>query len=180
MTNTDCECVQRLRDIAETRLEEARKLLERDLPRRFDSFTDAMKEGAIQLVARRLLRAGAYRATLDKGMGGQISPETALEAVSKAVTARPMLRQFLEVNNRALSQQMQIIDPQELLRVKVRDRRRLREALGGYLDRELDAAERLLKQLEQLERRLPTWKSYARAAQTPRLEVIADIHESER
>ena len=173
----DCECVKRLREIAETRLQEARKLLERDLPRRLEVFTEAMREGSVQLVARRLLRAGAYRATLDKGSGGQVDPQAALAAIPRVVAGRPALQEFFKNEENVLYEQMKMIDPQDF-RVTVRRRRRFREALGGHIDTELDAAERLLRQLEQLEKRLPSWKSYVRGAEAPRLELVADMHES--
>ena len=177
MIARDCECVERLRKIADDRNAETRKLLERVLPGRLDAFAHAMREGAVQLVARRLLRAGAYRAKLDRGFGGQVNPADALTAVGKVVSERSLLSQFVTNNSNAIHEQVRLIDPQEF-RVKVR-RQRFKEAIGGHIDSELDAAERLLKQLEQLEKRLPAWKSYARTAETPRLEIIADIHESE-
>jgi hypothetical protein len=137
-----------------------------------------MRDGSVQLVARRLLRAGAYRAALEKGAGGKVTPGASLEAAFRAAAARPILQQFLQANSNSLYEQMHTVDPEEF-QVRVRGRRRFREALGGHIDRELDAAERLLSQLEQLEKRLPAWKSYARAAETPRIEIVADIHESE-
>jgi len=177
MTARDCECVERLRKIADDRNAETRKLLEHVLPGRLDAFAAAMREGAVQLVARRLLRAGAYRARLDRGVGGQVSPADALNAVVEVVSERPLLTQFVADNSNAIHEQVRLIGPQEF-RVKVR-RQRFKEAIGGHIDSELDAGERLLKQLQQLEKRLPAWKSYARSAETPRLEIIADIHESE-
>jgi hypothetical protein len=136
-----------------------------------------MREGAVQLVARRLLRAGAYRAKLDKAIGGQVNPADALNAVVKVVSERSLLSQFVANNSSTIYEQVRLIDPKEF-RFKVR-RQRFKESIGGHIDSELDAAERLLKQLEQLEKRLPAWKSYARTAETPRLEIIADVHESE-
>lgn len=176
--NEDCECVRRLREIADTRLVEARRLFERELPNRLDAFAAAMKEGAVQLVARRLLRAGAYRAALDRGSGGQVTPQTALAAASRAITQRPRLQEFVTANREALFQQMGMIDPLDF-RITVRARKRFREASGGHIVTELDAAERLLKQLDHLEKRLPAWKSYARSAETPHLEIITDIHEGQ-
>jgi hypothetical protein len=177
MSETDCDCVQRLREIAKDRIAETRNLLEHELPKRLDVFTGAMREGAIQLIARRLLRAGAHRAKLDKGMGGQVSPDDALRAVPRVVSERPLLSQFIATNADALREQVRMVDPQTL-HVKAR-REKFKESLGGRIDAELDAAERLLKQLDQLEKRLPTWKSYARSAETPRMEIVTDIHESE-
>jgi hypothetical protein len=49
---------------------------------------------------------------------------------------------------------------------------------GGYLDRSLDVAEKMLEQLEALEKRLPVWKSLVRGADVPRVEPIMDYHDS--
>jgi len=44
----------------------------------------------------------------------------------------------------------------------------------------LDAAERMLDQLEVLEERLPVWKSFVRGADIPRVEPIMDFHDSRK
>ena len=70
------------------------------------------------------------------------------------------------------------VDPEDVLPKRIRNRERLRETFGGYIDRSLDAAERMLDQLEVLEKRLPVWKSFVRGADVPRVEPIMDYHDS--
>ena len=47
-----CECVERFRGMVKERRVKAGRLLERDLPRRLEGFAEAMRLGAVQLVAR--------------------------------------------------------------------------------------------------------------------------------
>jgi hypothetical protein len=136
-----------------------------------------MKDGGVQLVARRILRAAAYRIKLDGEAKGQVTPEAALAAVPRVVTGRPLLRQFVENHNSAIQEQTHTINPKDF---HVPSKGRFREALGGHIDAELDSAERSLKHLEQLEKRLPAWKSYARSVDAPRLEIVSDIHDSQK
>jgi len=175
-----CECVERFRAMADSRRAEARKVLERDLPSRLEAFADAMSLGAVQLVARRLLRAGVFRASLDSGGSRDVSRDSALEAVGRAVAARPKLQEFMRRHGEALGGQLDMVDPRDVLPHRFRNRERVMEALGGFLNAELDAAERHLRQLEDLERRLPVWQSFARGGSVPRVEPIMDFHDSRK
>jgi len=175
-----CECVERFRVMAESRRSEAKKMLERDLPRRLEAFAEAMSLGAVQLVARRLLRAGVFRASLDLKGSREVSRESAFEAVGRAVAARPRLQEFVRRYGQILGGQMAFVDPEDVLPHRFRNRERVMEALGGFLDAELDAAERHLRQLEDLERRLPVWQSIARGGDVPRVEPVMDFHDSRK
>ena len=73
-----CECVERFRDLVEERRVKAGRLLERDLPRRLEGFAEAMRLGAVQLVARQLLRAGVFRVSLDLSGSRDVSVEAAV------------------------------------------------------------------------------------------------------
>ena len=175
-----CECVERFRGMADSRRAQARRLLERDLPRRLEAFADAMSFGAVQLVARQLLRAGVYRVSLDLKGSRDVSKEAALEAVKRVVGGRPRLQQFVRKYWHVMVEQVAFVDPEDVLPKRIRNRARLKETFGGYLDAALDAAERLLDRLEVLEKRLPVWKSFARGGDVPRVEPVMDFHESRR
>jgi len=175
-----CECVERFRVMADSRRAEARKMLERDLPRRLEAFAGAMSLGAVQLVARRLLRAGVYRVSLDLEGSRDVSREGAVEAVRRVVVARPRLQEFVRRYWQVLVEQSVFVEPEDVLPHRIRNRERLRETFGGYLDAELDAAERYLGQLEDLERRLPVWQSFARGGDVPRVEPVMDFHDSRK
>jgi hypothetical protein len=79
-----------------------------------------------------------------------------------------------------LASQLPFVDPEDVLPHRFRNRERVMEALGGFLDAELDAAERYLRQLEDLERRLPVWQSIARGGDVPRVEPVMDFHDSRK
>jgi len=175
-----CECVERFRVMADSRRAEARKMLERDLPRRLEAFAEAMSLGAVQLVARRLLRAGVYRVSLDLGGSRDVGREAAVEAVRRVVFPRPRLQEFVRRYWHVLVEQSAFVNPEDVLPHRIRNRERLRETFGGYLDAELDAAERHLGQLEDLERRLPVWQSIARGGDVPRVEPVMDFHDSRK
>ena len=174
----DCECVRRFRSLVEDRRVRAGRLLERDLPRRLEAFAEAMRLGAVQLVARQLLRAGIFRVSLDLDGSRDVSREAAVEAVRRVVGGRPRLREFVRRYWRFVVEQSAYVDPEDVLPKRIRNRERLRETFGGYIDRSLDAAERMLDQLEVLEKRLPVWKSFVRGADVPRVEPIMDYHDS--
>jgi len=174
-----CDCVERFRSMAEERRSKAGRLLEIDLPRRLDAFAEAMRLGAVQLVARQLLRAGVFRVSLDLEGSRDVSIEQAVEAVNRVVGARPRLQEFVRKHWSVVQQQAVYVSPEDVLPKRVHNRERLKETFGGYLDTSLDAAERMLDQLEALERRLPAWKSFVRGADVPRVEPVMDFHDSE-
>lgn len=175
-----CKCVERFRGLVEERRVRAGRLLERDLPRRLEGFAEAMRLGAVQLVARQLLRAGVFRVSLDLDGSRDVDREAAVEAVKRVIGARPSLQEFVRKHWSIVVEQAVYVDPVDVLPKRIRNRERLKETFGGYLDRSLDAAERMLNQLEVLEKRLPVWKSFARGADVPRVEPIMDFHDSPR
>lgn len=175
-----CECIERYRSMAEERRSRAGRLLEVDLPHRLEAFAEAMRLGAVQLVARELLRAGIFRVSLDLGGSRNVSQEAAIEAIKRVIVPRPKLQEFVKKYWNILIEQVVYVNPEDVLPRRIRDRELLKETFGGHLDRSLDAAERMLDQLEVLERRLPVWKSFARGADVPRIEPIMDFHDSEK
>jgi hypothetical protein len=175
-----CGCVERFRDLVEERRVKAGRLLERDLPRRLEGFAEAMRLGALQLVARQLLRAGVYRVSLDLGGSRDVSREDTVEAVKRVVSGRSRLREFVGRYWSVVVEQVAYIDPVDVLPKRIRNRSRLKETFGGYIDSSLDSAERMLDQLEVLEKRLPVWKSFARGADVPRVEPVMDFHDSRK
>lgn len=179
-----CDCVERFRSMAEERRSKAGRMLEIDLPRRLEAFAEAMRLGAVQLVARQLLRAGVFRVSLDLGGSRDVSVESAVEAVKRVVGAServgaPRLQKFVREHWADVVEQANYVNPDDVLPKRIRNRERLSETFGGYLDSSLDGAERMLDQLEVLERRLPVWKSFVRGADVPRVEPVMDYHESE-
>lgn len=172
-----CDCVERFRSIIEGRRNKANRRLEEDLPKRLENFAEAMRLGALQLVARYLLRAGVFRASLDLSNPREVSPEEMIEGVKRVVIGRPKLEKFLNKQWEVVLKQTPYVDPSDVLPKKI-SRERWREAFGGYLEANLAAAEKMLEQLEALERRLPVWKSLVRSADVPRVEPVMDYHDS--
>jgi len=175
-----CDCVERFRSIVESRRGKATAHLERDLPLRLDAFADAMRLGAVQLVARNLLKAGVYRASLDLNGSRKVKVESTVEAARRVVATRPRLQAFLSRHWQVLVEQSAYVDPENVLPRRIRNRERLSETFGGYIVRSLDAAESSLDRLEDLERRLPVWKSLVRGADVPRVEPVMDFHDSRK
>jgi hypothetical protein len=153
-------------------------MLEIDLPCRLEAFAEAMRLGAVQLVARQLLRAGVFRVSLDLNGSRDVNIESAVEAVKRVIAARPRLQKFVVEHWGDLVGQASYVNPEGVLPKRIHNRERLSETFGGYLDSSLDGAERMLNQLEALERRLPVWKSVVRGADVPRVEPVMDVHES--
>ena len=91
-----CDCVERFRVTAEERRTKASKMLEDEMPKRLDAFAEAMRLGAIQLVARQLLRAGIFRVSLDLNGSIDVSIESSLGAVRRVVTNKPELIRFIQ------------------------------------------------------------------------------------
>lgn len=176
----DCECVKRFRDMVEDRKRRATEMLEKYLPQRLEAFAEGMRLGVLQLVARHVLRAGVFRASLDLGGSREVDVDTILEALERVVRGRPRLREFLQKHWEIIDEQKVYIDPRDILSKKKPKGQHLAEAYGGYIDRSLDFAEKFLDQLESLEKRLSVWKSLVRGADVPRIEVIMDYHDSEK
>lgn len=174
-----CDCVERFRGMAEERRSKAGRVLEVDLPCRLEAFADAMRLGAVQLVARQLLRAGVFRVSLDLNGSRDVNVESAIEAVRRVVVDRPRLQNFVRERWVDVVGQSTYVSPEDVLPKRIHNRERLGETFGGYLTSSLEAAERLLDQLEVLERRLPVWKSFVRGADVPRVEPVMDFHDSD-
>jgi hypothetical protein len=116
---------------------------------------------------------------LDLNGSRDVSIELAVEAVKRVIAARPRLRKFVREHWADLVGQAGYVSPEDVLPKRIRNRERLSETFGGYLDSSLDGAERMLDQLEVLERRLPVWKSFVRGADVSRVEPVMDFHDSE-
>jgi hypothetical protein len=108
-----------------------------------------------------------------------VSIESAVEAVKRVIAPRPRLQKFIQEHWADLVGQVAYVNPEDVLPKRIHNRERLSETFGGYLDSSLDSAERMLDQLEVLERRLPVWKSFVRGADVPRVEPVMDFHDSE-
>lgn len=174
-----CDCVERFRGVAEERRSKAGRMLEVDLPKRLDAFAAAMRLGAVQLVARQLLRAGVFRVSLDLNGSRDVSMDTSLEAVRRVVAGRRGLEQFVKERWVDIVGQVEFVNPEGILPKRIHNREKIGEKFGGYLTSSLEAAERMLEQLEALEKRLPVWKSFVRGADVPRVEPVMDYHDSE-
>ena len=176
----DCDCVKRFRSMVEDRRSRARRMLEVNLPRRLEAFAEAMRLGTLQLVARQLLRAGVFRASLDSGGRRNVTSDNMLVALERIAAARPKLKEFLQKYWDVVGEQVKYVNPEDVLPKRIRNYERLSETFGGYMGRSLEDAEKLLDQLETLEKRLPVWKSFARGADVPRIEPIMDYHDSQK
>lgn len=174
----DCDCVRRFRSMGEDKRLKAGSILEVHLPKRLEAFAEAMRLGTLQLVARHLLRAGVFRASLDLGGSRNVSVDSMIGAVRRVVAVRPRLQDFLSRYEDIVAKQAVYVDPENILPKRFRNREHLNETFGGYIRTSLDAAEKFLDQLETLEKRLPVWKSFARGADVPRVELIMDYHDS--
>ncbi|MCX7821980.1 MAG: hypothetical protein N2260_00890 [Syntrophobacterales bacterium] len=177
---SDCGCIERFRSMLEDRRRNAGRMLEVDLPRRLEAFAEAMRLGAIQLVARQLLRAGVYRSSLDLNGSRDVSIEDAIKTLNRIAALRPRLLEFLQRHLTIVYEQAVYVNPEEVLPKKIKSHEHLSEVFGGHIDRALDVAEKMLDQLETLEKRLPLWKSYVRGADVPRVDPIMDYHDSLR
>lgn len=176
----DCDCVKRFRSMIEDRRSNAKDMLEKDLPQRLEAFAEAMRLGAIQLVARHLLRASVFRASLDLNGSRDVSVDHILRVLRLVVDTRPRLKEFLPKYWDEIVSQAAYINPKDVLPKKIRNREHLSETFGGYIRGSLDAAEKSLDQLEALDRRLPAWKSFVRGVDVPRIEPIMDYHDYQK
>ena len=174
-----CDCVDRFRVTAEERRTRASKMLEDEMPKRLDAFAEAMRLGAIQLVARQLLRAGIFRVSLDLNGSTEVRIESALDAVRRVVANKPELTQFVQEYWDEIATQSIYVHPEDILPKRFNNRENIGEKFGGYMSTSLEAAERMLQQLKTLEKRLPVWKSFVRGADVPRVEPIMDYHDSQ-
>lgn len=171
-----CDCVERFRSMIEDRRNKANRRLEEELPKKLENFAEAMRLGALQLVARYLLKAGIFRASLDLSNPREVSRNEMIEGVKRVVVGRPKLEKFLNKQWEVVVKQIPYVDPSNVLPKRIL--KRWRETFGGYLEANLAAAEKMLEQLEALERRLPVWKSLVRSADVPRVEPVMDYHDS--
>ena len=135
-----CDCVERFRVTAEERRSKAGRMLEVDIPRRLDAFAAAMRLGAVQLVARQLLRAGIFRVSLDLNGSREVSIDSAIDVVRRVVANRPGLENFVRIHWIAIVGQSEYVNPEDILPKRIHNREKLGEKFGGYLASSLEAA----------------------------------------
>ncbi|MBC7128061.1 MAG: hypothetical protein H5T32_07625 [Candidatus Methanosuratus sp.] len=170
----DCPCFKRMREIADVRRQDVVNEYDQKLPKRLETFAEAMRRGAVEVVARKVLKAGVYKSSLDMDGSSEFGQGEILRAAKIVVSRRPDLARFVENNWDVLVEQAAYVPPKEVL--PKRRKQNWRESFGGHIDTALDEAEKMLRQLAELDKRLPVWKNLIRGAEIPRVELVMDIH----
>jgi len=183
-----CSCRQSVK-LALSAARRRGEKVEAEQVKRLESFKEGVREGAYELVARHLYRAGVYFAFLDGGLFRDTSPNQVMTALTDRVSnMNAALGEFFRTNISSVERQSHFVDASELLRgilrfkgaVKLAEADRLFGSARGLLEgngqRELSQAEKILERLNRLERYLESWREASRPEAKVEVVEIADMH----
>jgi hypothetical protein len=153
------------------------KFLDAEQERKLESFRRNMIEGAHELIARHIYKAGVYFASLDHSLERRPSTNQVRMALEKRLTdMNTSLRKFVRENMQLVERQRESVDSDKLLRGILRQGSKAVGLLEGNGRRETEQAEKIIARLEKLEHYLASWREGIMGE--PKIEAveISDIH----
>ncbi|MEM3464987.1 MAG: hypothetical protein QXU11_08080 [Thermoproteota archaeon] len=171
-----CSCKEKIRLALESAKSRGR-LFDAEQSRRLDSFRENIMEGARELAARHLYRAGVYFASLDNNLEKRPSSSQIRMALEKRLAdMSPLLSSFTGGNIHLIMRQSEAIDSNKLLRGILRQESKAIGLLEGNGLREVEQAEKILTRLDKLKKYLESWRQGVREELRIEVVEITDIH----
>jgi hypothetical protein len=172
----ECGC-RRLIDFSVQGARRRARSAESDYAARLDSFRGGILEGAKEVAARHLYRAGVYLASLDGGLNRDPSPASVLASLVKRLSNDSILYAFFQNDRVRVEQQRGSVEPQELLRRILRRKNQAPGLLEANAMRELDQARASLELVERIDRYLTSWRESMRMEGRVNLTLVVDMHQ---
>jgi hypothetical protein len=142
-----------------------------------DAFRQGIVEGANELVARHLYRAGVYQASLDSGLARKPDSSMVLSSLANRLSSTdPEAYGFYSENRNLVEQQGHSLDAEGLLRGVLRHKGKSTGLLEGNVLRELNQAQVLIQRVKRLDEYLASWKESIRMEGSVELQKIVDMH----
>lgn len=175
----DCDCYESVQaSVAEERREA--KATEHGYSERLFAFRGGIIDGAKELAARHLFKAGVYLACLDNSF----SRDPALDEVVRCLAERleegvePELREFFARNADLIRSQLAGVEPSELLKGILRRKEGTKGLLEANASNEFEQAKTALEKAGELSNQLESWKEGIRLESRVSVVEIIDMHGS--
>jgi hypothetical protein len=153
------------------------RIIDAEQERRLESFRRNMVEGAHELIARHIYKAGVYFASLDHDLERRPSTNQVRMALEKRLMSmNAPLRKFVQENMHLVERQRESVDHDRLLRGILRHGSKAVGLLEGNGRREMEQAEKILVRLEKLEQYLASWRQGILGESRIEAVEISDIH----
>ena len=143
---------------------------------KLEAFRNGIREGAMEVAARHIYRAGVYLASLEGGL--KINPEEKeiLAALERSIGKYPLLAEFFGRNVERVRAQSIFVDVKKMLRRILRQKGKAVGLLKGNAERELALAQEVLERVRKLEERLATWREVSHLEALVEAVKIYDVH----
>lgn len=176
-----CRCEERVKFIKDAHQGHANQARGKFLER-LETFRDGIADGARELAALHLYRAGVYWASRDGELSrnpGPYAVSDALEAHLHDVEGSMPLVLFYQRHEKTVRDQAVVVEAESLLRRFLRKREKAPGLLAANAKSELESAARALEQIERLETRLKAWGQSSVGESNPEAIRIVDVHKDE-
>ncbi len=170
-----CQCRDRAQTVAAAARKRARAA-EGQLVSRLEAFQIAIQDGARQLAARHLYRAGVYLCSLRGNLERDVSPWRVMDVLDNDPLIGEELKPLIVRNRSLIERQAEELVPREMLRGILRAKGRAAGLLRGNAERELEQARKALDRYVRLEDHLAAWREGLRAESQVAVIPLMDSH----
>lgn len=172
-----CEC-RKLVEYSAQQAQELAKATKFELDRRLASFREGIQEGAIEVSARHIYRAGVYLASLTEELHGNPNPRMVLSSLEQRLPSMDaIIFNFFSKYKARIKEQSASVDSRELLRRILRRREKARGLLEANVKRELELAKESLERAKRLDKRVASWGEGKRSEGFVTVIPIVDMHQ---
>lgn len=144
--------------------------------RKLEAFRNGIREGAMEVAARHVYRAGVYLASLEGGLKRNPGEREILAALERNLRKHPALTEFFGRNVERIRAQAIFVDARRMLRRILKQKGRAVGLLKGNAERELTLAREALERVRRLEERLATWREASHLEALVEAVKIYDVH----
>jgi hypothetical protein len=170
-----CKCLTML-EFASKRVKEKARWVEADYDSRLNSFREGIIEGANEITARHLYRAGIMLSSLNNNLNRRPSSEMILSSLQMQLYGE--LREFYLKYKPIVQQQSMSVENNEVLRRLLRKPAKAPGLLKLSADRELELANDSLARLRKITDYLTSWRENIRLQSRVAIIEVADMHVS--
>lgn len=168
-----CKCLMML-EFASRRVKEKARWAESDYDIRLNSFREGIREGANEITARHLYRAGIMLSSLDNNLNRRPSLDAILSSLQTQLDGE--LLEFYVKNKPIVQQQSMSVEISEVLRRLLRKPEKAPGLLRLSADRELELANDSLTKLRKITDYLTSWRENIRLQSRVAIIEVADMH----
>jgi len=170
-----CGCLRLIEYSLKASRERARQA-QMENAHKLEAFRNGIREGAMEVAARHVYRAGVYLASLEMGLKSNLEEREILAALERNIGKYPLLAEFFRRNVERVKAQAIFVDVRKMLRRILKQKRKAMGLLKGNAEREFALAQEALERVRKLEERLATWREASHLEALVEAVKIYDVH----